>query len=219
MNIIVVGCGRVGSELAYALYQSGHKVTVVDINPDAFANLPSDFRGRTVAGDVLTPDVLQRAGIEQADALAAVTPDDAVNAVVAHTSRTAYDVPTIVVRDYDPRKRGLHEAFGLQVVSPSAWGAQRIEELLSEGALRTVFSSGNGEVELYEVAIPAAWNGMRLGDLIDSPECRAVSLTRAGRASLPSADDVVQTDDVVLVSATRKGIQMLQKRLEQAKER
>ena len=63
MNVIVVGCGRVGSELAYGLYKRGHKVTVVDTDADAFANLPADFRGRTVEGDVLTPDILQRAGI------------------------------------------------------------------------------------------------------------------------------------------------------------
>jgi trk system potassium uptake protein len=218
MNIIVVGCGRVGSELAYGLYQRGHKVTVVDTDASAFANLPSDFRGRTVEGDVLTPDVLQRAGIEKADALAAVTPDDAVNAVVAHTARTAYSVPNIVVRDYDPRKRSLHEAFGLQVVSPSVWGAQRIEELLSDASLRTVFSSGNGEVEVYEFSVPPAWEGRSLGEIVPGEDARVISLTRAGRANLPSTTDRVQAGDVVLVSATRNGIEAVQQGLAKAKE-
>lgn len=218
MNIIVVGCGRVGSELAYGLFKRGHKVTVVDTDADAFTNLPADFRGRTVEGDILTPDVLQRAGIEKADGLAAVTPDDAVNAVVAHTARTAYKVPNIVVRDYDPRKRPLHEAFGLQVVSPSVWGAQRIEELLSDAALRSVFSSGNGEVEIYEFAVPASWDGQRLEDIVPAEGSRVVSLTRAGRAILPSPADRVETGDVVLVSATRDGIEEMQRRITRAGE-
>jgi trk system potassium uptake protein TrkA len=217
MNIIVVGCGRVGSELAYGLFRRGHKVVVIDTNGDSFSNLPADFRGRTVEGDVLTPDVLERAGINHTDALAAVTPDDSVNAVVAHTARIVYHVPNIVVRDYDPRKRGLHETFSLQVVSPSAWGAQRIEELISDSALRTVFSSGNGEVEIYEFAVPSSWAGMRLQEVIPSAECRVVSLTRAGRAVIPTAEDRLSSGDVVLLSATREGVENLQKRLEQVK--
>jgi trk system potassium uptake protein TrkA len=131
MNVIVVGCGRVGAEVAYDLFCQGHKVTVVDQNAAAFGNLPPDFRGLTMRGDVLTQDVLQRAGIEHAQGLAAVTPSDSVNTVLGHIARVVYKVPNVVVRNYDPRKRPLHEAFGLQVVSPSTMGAQKIEELVS----------------------------------------------------------------------------------------
>src|SRR5450759_2742546 len=88
MNIIVVGCGRVGAELAYGLYRREHHVTVIDEEPSAFENLPSDFRGRTVEGEVLAPDVLHRAGIETAQGLATVTSSDSLNAVVAHLART-----------------------------------------------------------------------------------------------------------------------------------
>ncbi|MBU0494614.1 MAG: TrkA family potassium uptake protein [Chloroflexi bacterium] len=132
MNMIVIGCGRVGAQLAYRLYQQGHKV-VVDPVAEAFENLPADFRGRTVEGEVLNQDVLRRAGIEQADGLAAVTSLDPVNAVVAHVARTVYHVPTVVVRNYNPRWRVIHEAFGLPVISSTSWGAQRIEELLTQG--------------------------------------------------------------------------------------
>jgi trk system potassium uptake protein len=132
MNIIVIGCGRVGAEVAYGLFRKGHKVTVIDRDTSAFRNLPEDFRGLTLRGDVLTQDVLLRAGIEQAQALAAVTPSDSVNTVLGHVARVVYKVPNVVVRNYDPRKRALHDAFGLQVISPVSLGASRIEEILSE---------------------------------------------------------------------------------------
>lgn len=213
MNIIVVGCGRVGSELAYNLYKRGHRVVVLDQDPDAFKNLPSDFRGRTIAGDVLNRELLLRAGIEGADALAAVTPVDAVNAVIAHTAKVVWDVKTIVVRDYEPNKRGLHEAFGYQMVSPSVWGAQRIEEMLSGGALRTVFSAGNGEVEVYEFTVPAAWHGKHLAELLYNGSCQPVAVSRAGSAMLPSPSLLVQAGDVIHVSATQEGIETLRLRL------
>lgn len=132
MNIIVIGCGRVGAEVAYGLYRKGHKITVVDQDANAFRNLPEDFRGLTMRGDVLTQDVLMRAGIENAHALAAVTPSDSVNTVLGHIARVVFKVPNVVVRNYDPRKRPLHEAFQLHVISPVSMGAMRIEEILSE---------------------------------------------------------------------------------------
>jgi trk/ktr system potassium uptake protein len=132
MNIIVVGCGRVGAEVAYGLFRKGHKVTVIDQDSTAFRNLPEDFRGLTMRGDVLTQDVLLRAGIDNAQALAAVTPSDAVNTVLGHIARLVFKVPNVVVRNFDPRKRALHDAFGLQVISPVSLGASRIEEILAE---------------------------------------------------------------------------------------
>jgi trk system potassium uptake protein TrkA len=137
MNVIVIGCGRVGAELSYGLYRKGHKVTVIDQDTEAFCNLPEDFRGLTMRGDVLTQDVLQRAGIEHAQGLAAVTPSDSVNTVLGHIAQVVYKVPKVVVRNFDPRKRAMHEAFGLQVISPVSMGAQRIEEVLSEGGSDT----------------------------------------------------------------------------------
>jgi trk system potassium uptake protein TrkA len=218
MNIIVVGCGRVGAELAYRLYQKGHQVTVIDQLDTAFDNLPPDFRGRMVEEEVLNQDVLRRAGIEQADGLAAVTNSDSVNAVVAHVARAAYHVPNVVVRNYDPSWRPLHEAFGLQVISSASWGAQRLEELLYHAEIRTVFSAGNGEVEIYEFSVPEAWHGRSLQELLPEGQCLAVALTRAGRAILPSDEMLLEAGDVVLLSATADGIEVLRQQLSSAQE-
>jgi trk system potassium uptake protein TrkA len=220
MNIIVVGCGRVGAELAYRLFQRGHQVTVIDYLSTAFANLPPDFRGRTIQGEVLNQQVLHRAGIEKADGLAMVTSSDTVNAVVAHAAKEVYGISNIIVRNYDPRWRSLYEHFGVQVVSSSSWGAQRIEELLIEPKGHTVLSAGNGEVEIYEIVISDALQGKEIGELLqDNNECLAVSLTRAGTAIIPNTKTTVVDGDLVLFSATYEGITALRQRLTQVEEK
>ncbi len=213
MYVIVVGCGRIGSELASRLYRQGHTVVVLDKDKDAFKNLPDDFRGKTLAGDVLDKELLLRAGIEGADALAMVTPVDSVNAVVARAAKLEWKTRNIVVRGYEPSKHGLHEAFGYQLVSPSVWGTQRIEEILGGVALRTVFSAGNGEVEVYEFTVPLAWNGKQMSELIHDAQCQPVALSRAGRAVLTAPTLAVETGDVIHVAATRDGIEGIRNRL------
>ena len=218
MNVIVVGCGRMGSELAYRLFQMGHHVTVMDIAASAFANLPADFRGHKVEGELLSREVLHRAGIEKADGLAVVTNSDAFNAVIGHVARTEYQVRNVVVRNYDPRWRAMHDAFGYQVVSSSSWGAQRMAEMISDASVPTVFSAGDGEVEVYELTIPESWNGSALGEILAGAECVAVAITRVGHAQLPSPQTVVHTDDVLHISATMDGIQAVRTRLAGAQE-
>ena len=212
MFIIVVGCGRVGAELAFRLYQRGHQVAVIDQVGTSFANLDPEYRGRTIEGEVLSQDVLTRAGIEEADGLAAVTNSDSVNAVVGHMAREVYKVSNVVVRNYNPRWLPMHEAFGEQVVSSTAWGAQRIEELLYQPLGRAVFSAGNGEVEIYELVAPEGWRGRRVGELLTGTESLAVAFTRAGRSMLPAADLVLEPGDIVHVSATLTGIEALRER-------
>jgi trk system potassium uptake protein TrkA len=214
LKIIIVGCGRVGGELAYRLFTKGHEVVVVDIRAQAFENLPSDFQGRFIEGHAMNDDVLVRAGIEQADAIGAVTSSDLVNAVIAQIAIEHYLVPSVVVRNYDSRYRGLHELFDAQIVSSSSWGALRIEELLYQQKAHTVFSAGNGEVELYEFMIDEKWDGQTFADLLKSEECLPVALTRIGRAILPDRTTILQEGDVVLVSATLEGSEHLHKSLE-----
>ena len=216
MNVIVVGCGRFGAELASRLHRQGHQVAVIDQVAAAFDNLHAEFRGRIIEGDVLAQDLLRRAGVEQADGLAAVTSSDTLNAVVGHIARTVYHVPNVVVRNYGPRWRALHEAFGLQVISSTSWGAQRIEEMLYQADFRTVFSAGNGEVEVYEIRVPASWRGRRVAELMPGGQCTVVALTRAGRAMLPDCDATLEADDIVHLSATLEGIQKVHSWLQEA---
>ena len=217
MNIIVVGCGRVGAQLANRLSQRGHHVTVVDVVPTAFENLGAGFRGRTLEGDVLTQDLLRRAGIEQADGLAAVTNSDTLNVVVGRVAHTLYNVPSVVCRNYEPRYRSLYDTFNLQEISSALWGAQRMEEMLEDATLRTVFSAGDGEVEVYEMMVPRAWDGRTLNDFLGDCAC-VVALTHAGKASLPAPDAKLEFGDILHLSATLEGIEKLRERIGQRKE-
>lgn len=209
MKVIVVGCGRMGSDLAYRLFKRGHDVAVIDWEDESFNKLPSDFQGRLYEGDGLNQDVLERAGIKTCDAVAVVTENDSFNIVASHIARENYHVPNVVARNYDPQYRPLFEAFNLQVVSATGWAAQRMEEMIYHSDLRTLFSAGNGEVELYEVTITEGWNNQKLGKLITSSSCLAVSITRAGRAFLPTGETILETGDLLLVSATLTGIETM----------
>ena len=214
MNFIVLGCGRVGAELCYRLFKSGHQVVVVDSNRQAFNRLHADFRGRTLEGEGLAESVLERAGIREADGLAAVTNSDTLNAVASHIARAFYSVPNVVARNYDPNLRSIIEAFGLQTVGSTYWGAQRVEELLMNPLQKVVYSAGNGEVEVYEVLVPEEWDGRTLGELLeDLKGCYPVALSRAGRASLPEADTKLKAGDLLNISSTFEGIGALTARL------
>lgn len=218
MNVIIVGCGRLGVELATRLDRGGHAVCVVDPERESLNNLAADFGGRFVIGEALERDVLERAGITTCDALAALTAVDTLNAAVAHVARTAYAVPKVFVRNYDPRKRALHEACGHQTVSSITWSANRAEDLLYNAETNVVFSAGGGEVELHEALVPAAWAGRALADLAGDDGCRPVALTHAGAAALADPATVLAAEDLVLVAATKAGADAFRARLRQGPE-
>ncbi len=218
MNVIVIGCGHVGAEVAYEMYRKGHKVTVIDQNAEAFRNLPEDFRGLTLRGDVLTLEVLLRAGIEHADALAAVTPSDSVNTVLGHIARVVYNVHRVVVRNFDPRKRALHEAFGLQVISPTSMGATRIEEMLSGEPVRTMLPLGEGDAEICRIDVPQAWHARTLRDVIPAEHCGAAVVTRAGRSFLPKPGDSLEAGDLLYLGITKETAEELRKQLKAPRE-
>lgn len=213
MRVLIIGCGRLGAELSMRLFERGHEVSVIDSNKNAFSKLPARFEGRINEGEAINRDVLHRAGIERADSVAVVTDSDVLNGVVGHLARTYYHVPNVVVRNHDPRYRPILERFGCQVISAMSWGAQRIEEMIYHSDIRTVFSAGNGEVEIYEITIPPDWNQKTLADLIAGNACQPASITRAGQAMLPSPSVVLETGDVILLSATLEGVEALRKKL------
>jgi trk system potassium uptake protein len=207
MKAIIVGCGRIGSQLAYSMYKRGHEISVVDEEEASFENLPTDFQGRLHEGDAMNQDVLERAGVKNCDALAAVTDSDALNIIIAHIAQSEYKVGRVIARNYDPKLRKVYEVFGIQVVSSTSWGSQRIEELMTDTDMRTVFSAGNGEVEIYELPINAPLNNLKISELITCSTCNPLAITRAGKASLPDMDTVVQSGDILTVAATMDGIQ------------
>lgn len=119
MNVIIVGCGRVGARVASILSHNGHDVTVVDTNPAAFRRLAKEYKGDTIIGTGIDEDVLRSAGIEQADAFVAVTNGDNRNIMAAQVARDIFDVPEVVCRIYDPVREDTYRRLGLSTVCPT----------------------------------------------------------------------------------------------------
>jgi trk system potassium uptake protein len=212
MNIIIVGCGRVGVELALALHQN-HTVSVIDRNALSFDRLGLHFSGRTVQGHGMDRTALERAGIENVNALAAVTSSDNVNAIVARVAQDIYHVKRVVARIYNPRRAPIYEKLNLQTVSSSTWGAQRIEQLLVHPGMQSISSTGNGEVQTYEITIPTEWSGRKLSELIPTEHAIPVALGRNGRGILPRLEMALEPQDILQVSSTSEGVKILRERI------
>jgi len=212
MNIIIVGCGRVGVELALALHQN-HIVSVIDRNAQSFDRLGLHFSGRTIQGHGMDRTALERAGIEHADALAAVTASDNVNAIVTRVARDIYHVNRVVARLYNPRRAPIYEKLNLQTVSSSSWGAHRIEQLLVHPGMQSVSSAGNGEIQIYEVTVPSEWHGRKVSDLVPLEYAIPVALARNGKGILPRGEIALATQDILQVSSTPEGVKILRERI------
>jgi trk system potassium uptake protein TrkA len=214
MNIIIVGCGRVGVELALSLHQY-HLVSVIDRDARSFDRLGLHFSGRTVQGHGMDRTSLEQAGIENADALAAVTVSDNVNAIVSRIARDIYHVNRVVARIYNPRRAPIYEKLNLQTVSSSSWGAHRIEQLLVHPGMQSVASAGNGEVQIYEVTIPSEWNGRKVSDLVPMEHAIPVALARNGKGILPRGEIALAAQDILQVSSTPEGVKILRERIQE----
>jgi trk system potassium uptake protein TrkA len=213
MYVIVVGCGRVGSELAHRLFRQGHEVTVVDESGGSFRNLHPDYRGRTIEGSVLSEEVLRRAEISRADGLAAATNSDTVNAVVGHAARSVFGIRNVVVRNFDPRLLPLHQSFRHRVVSSTVWGAERIETLLHHPEEQSLLSLGAEEIEVFELRVSGDWAGRTVRELLSGLEAVPVTLTRAGIAELARPESGLAVGDLLKVATAAGCLAELQARL------
>lgn len=210
MKLIIVGCGRVGSELAHAVCADGHEVIIIDRDIHAFERLGSEFTGRTIQGDARSDRVLQRAGIESADGLAAVTSSDMMNLVVARAARTMFKVPNVVSRVYDPNHYDVFMEAGLQTVISSSWAANRIEQLLTHPGITELASFGHRDLVLIEVRIPEKSVGAPLSSLNREGLANAVALVRAGQAFFADEDTVLEEGDLVALMVAGSDIEQLE---------
>jgi trk system potassium uptake protein len=219
MRVIVVGCGGVGSALAFQMFQKGHQVTVIDQDEAAFDNLPIDFKGRVIEGDMLARNVWQRAEIQNADALAAVTGSDTLNVLVAHIALTEYKVSRVVARNIDPRQQPLQEAFGVPIVGAASWGAQRVEELLTDIPLHPVILDSQAGLLIYHLEVPARWQGHALEDLLPADRFERLSWIRLGQALPIDSQRTLERGDLLYLRAFPEEIEALRHRLSSEQEK
>lgn len=197
MKVIVMGCGRVGSQVSRLLESEGHQVTVIDANASNLENLGHDFKGRRIRGVGFDRDVLLEAGIESADAFVASSQSDNANIVAARIARNIFRVPRVVTRLYDPRRAEIYRRLGLVTISMTSWGAQRINELLSHDSLAPAYYFGGGEVSLVAIEIPPHLVGRQVSHLTVPGEISVTAITRQGEALMAIPGTELQEGDLV----------------------
>jgi len=200
MKVIIVGCGKLGSGLAQNLIQKGHKVTVIDSNPEAFELLGKDFKGETIVGVGFDRDILEKANIRLADAIVACSKSDEANALIGRVARNIYKVPHVISRLYDPRKAEIYRSLGIQTISTTTWGVQRATEMLSYDRLDSILSIGDSSVELVRIETPFLLVGRTINELIVLGEIEVVAISRENKTFLPTMGTTLQKHDVIYIA-------------------
>lgn len=207
MHVVIMGCGRVGSALARSLEKRHHSVTVIDRQPAAFRRLGPDFSGRTVAGVGFDRDTLTEAGIEHADAFAAVSSGDNSNIISARVARETFGVRTVVARIYDPKRAEVYERLGIPTVATVRWTADRMLRALDPQGVTRVWRDPTSSVGIVEVTTHAGWIGAPLSQLEEATGARVVLLHRFGKGTLPTASTVLQEGDAVFMLVSDDTVQ------------
>jgi trk system potassium uptake protein TrkA len=197
VHVVIMGCGRVGSALARSLEKLGHSVAVIDRDPGAFRRLAADFAGAKITGIGFDRDTLVEAGIERADAFAAVSSGDNSNIIAARVARETFGVDNVVARIYDANRAAVYQKLGIPTVATVRWTAdQVIRRLIPEGLL-SEWRDPSGNIVLAEVAVSPDWVGTRVTALEAATQARVALLTRLGDGMLPDAATLIQEGDLV----------------------
>ena len=201
MRVVVMGCGRVGASLADALSRIGHEVAIIDRDPAAFNRLSPEFAGEQVLGMGFDRDVLLRAGIERADAFAAVSSGDNSNIISARVAREMFSVTRVVARIYDAKRAAVYERLGIPTVATVPWTTDRLLNTLTRETETTAWRDPTGTVAVAELDLNEGWVGYRVTALEEATGARVAFLIRFGAGVLPEAKTVIQAGDQVYVAA------------------
>jgi trk/ktr system potassium uptake protein len=219
VHVVVVGCGRVGSELAGSLEKAGHSVAIIDKNANAFRRLPSTFNGQRVVGFGFDRDHLIEAGIERADAAAAVTSGDNSNILSARIARENFGIERVVARIYDPRRALIYQRLGIPTVATVTWTTDQVlRRLLPSDEAPHDWMDPSGKVCLAEFVIPPSWCAKRLADLNEAGKFWLTAVTRFGSATVVDTAAVGQEGDVLHFVVAVDALDALRARLEHGPE-
>lgn len=211
MRVVIVGCGRVGSNLANSLSAERHEVVVIDKSPSSFSRLSRDFTGRMLTGIGFDREILQKADIESAEALAATTDSDNVNIVVAVTAKETFKVPHVVARIYNAQAAEIYRREGIPTVTPTLWAANTMKTMLVTASLSVVATLGGGEVETVCLAVPKILAGRTVAELTSPGEVAVDALVRRGQAVIPLPETALEVGDQLQVTALVSALAKLAK--------
>jgi trk system potassium uptake protein TrkA len=215
---VIMGCGRVGSGLAIDLEAAGHSVSIIDQNKEAFRRLGPNFKGQIIAGVGFDRDILLEAGIEKADAFAAVSNGDNSNILAARVARETYGVEKVVARIYDPARAEIYQRLGIPTVATVLWTTDQIIRRLAPEGSRSEWRDASGEVQLCEVHLHHDWFGQPVSLIESSTKARVAFITRLGSGMIPTENTALQEGDLVHVMATDDEIKNIEDTLARSPE-
>jgi trk system potassium uptake protein len=197
VHVVIMGCGRVGSALAKSLEALDHSVAVIDRDAGAFRRLSSSFAGSRVTGVGFDRDTLVEAGIERADAFAAVSSGDNSNIIAARVARETFGIDNVVARIYDARRAEVYQKLGIPTVATVRWTADQVIRRLLPAGAATEWRDPSGAIVLAEIAFAPQWIGHRVTAAEAASGARVAMLTRLGDGLLPGPDTVLQEGDLL----------------------
>lgn len=210
VHIVIMGCGRVGSTLARDFQALGHSVAVIDQDREAFRRLGADFNGLTVAGIGFDRDTLIEAGIQRADAFAAVSDGDNSNILAARVARETYGVKNVVARIYDPGRAEIYQRLGIPTVATVLWTTDQIMRRILPSGAKSEWQDASGRVQLVELAIHPGWFGRQVLAIESLTNSRVAFVTRLGEGVIPDEKTVLQEGDLVHMLVTEKNLSQVE---------
>jgi trk system potassium uptake protein len=213
MRVIIMGCGRVGSTLSHTLLEGGHDIAVVDKNPRAFIKYPPGDGVKQVEGLGFDRDVLESAGIKQADAFVAVSSGDNSNIVSARVALEHYHVPKVVARIYDPRRAEIYQKLNIPTVATTTWGVKQIELMLLHDRQEVRDSLGGGDILRVRVPVTGHLAGQPPSSLNIEGKILVAGVSRGGKGFLPTPSKTLQEGDYLIVMVDKDAMDELDEQL------
>ena len=206
MRAIIMGCGRVGSELTLQLGEAGHEVAIIDKQASAFDRLPPKFEARTIVGLGFDRDVLEEAGIKEAEAFIAVSNGDNSNIVSARVAREHYHVPKVIARIYDPRRAEIYQRLNIPTVATTTWGVKQIMLMLTHPREEIKEGLVGGDLYRLRVKIPHHLVGKPVKSLNAEGKVLVAGVDRMGSGFIPVEGSTFQDGDFAQVILHKDGL-------------
>jgi trk system potassium uptake protein TrkA len=208
-----MGCGRVGSQLSLELLAGDHHVSVVDKNARAFWRYPPGDAAKTVVGLGFDRDVLEEAGIKEADGFVAVSSGDNSNIVSARVALEHYHVPRVIARIYDPRRAEIYQKLNIPTVATTTWGVKQIQLMLFHDRQEVRESMGGGDILRVRVPVPKHLVGRSATSVNVDGKLLVAGVSRGGHGFIPTDKSTLQEGDFLAVMLAKDALDMLDERL------
>ncbi len=211
MHVIIVGCGRVGSELARILSAEGHNVVVIDKSQASFDRLGNTFNGITLVGNGFDPEILKAAGIEKADAFCAVTNGDNTNIMSSQVAKKIFKVPKVITRVYDPKRAEIYKALGLDVISGTVLFAAMLRDKIIESRFSSYLIE-TGELGVIEIDIIDKFKGKSVEEINIPGEFLVTTiLNKRKQTVIPGPKTTLEKGDKIIAAVKITSLEKIRK--------